>query len=341
MSVPTPLNFFGSKTKLAPQIVRHFPPHRTYVEVFAGGASVLLSKSPSAVEVYNDIDKQLVTFFRVLRDPELCAKLRIAAEDTLYSRAEFELAKQACSDPVEAARRFLVRHRMSHGGRGEHWSYSVATSRRRTAAAIRRWQWGVESLPAIHQRLKGVQIECSGWRSIFERFDREDSLFYADPPYHPSTRIAGSYRHELTHHDHCELVAFLLSVQGMVVLSGYANETYRVLERAGWARIDYPTCTHVSGSLTRRVESLWLSPSVALAGRTPISLLSPTERMSRGACHAHKVMVAATTKRLIRAVGRLRAAGKKPTATRLARATKMSREHLVRKYRHLFAAPKV
>src|ERR1700688_383977 len=136
MSVPTPLNFFGSKTKLAPQIVQHFPPHRTYVEVFAGGASVVLSKSPSAVEVYNDIDKQLVTFFRVLRDPKRIAKLRVAAEDTLYSRAEFELAKQPCSDPVEAARRFLVRHRMSHGGRGENWCYSATTSRRGTAAAI-------------------------------------------------------------------------------------------------------------------------------------------------------------------------------------------------------------
>ena len=63
--------------------------------------------------------------------------------------------------------------------------------------------------------------------------------------------------------------------------------------------------------------------------------------MSQGAHHAHKVMVATTTNRVLRAVERLRAEGKKPTGTRLARAIKMSREHLTRKYRHLFAVEKV
>src|SRR5271168_1781847 len=128
MSVPTPLNFFGSKTKLAPQIVRHFPPHLTYVEPFGGSAAVLFAKEPAKVEVYNDIDGELVNFFRVLRHPQLCGKLRVVAENTLYARSEFELAKQKCADPVEAARRFLVRHRMSFGGNGENWCYSVETS---------------------------------------------------------------------------------------------------------------------------------------------------------------------------------------------------------------------
>jgi DNA adenine methylase len=223
MSVPSPLNWFGSKSKLSSQIVKHFPAHRTYCEPFGGSAAVLLAKEPSKVEVYNDIDRQLVNFFRVLRDPELCAKLHDDAEDTLYARAEFELAKQSCDYPVEAARRFLVRHRMSFGGNGEDWCYSVETSRRGTAAAIRRWRWGIESLPAIHNRLKNVQIECSDWRGILRRFDGADTLFFLDPPYVPETRVAGTYRYELTHDDHRELVAFLLSVRGMVVLSGYAR----------------------------------------------------------------------------------------------------------------------
>lgn len=340
MSVPTPLNWFGGKSKLASQIVKHFPSHRTYCEPFGGSAAVLFAKEPAKVEVYNDIDGELVNFFRVLRHPQLCAKLYAAAENTLYARAEFELAKQKCADPVEAARRFLVRHRMSFGGNGQNWCYSVGTSRRGTAAAIRRWRWGVESLPAIHNRLKHVQIECSDWRGILERFDGVDTLFFLDPPYVPATRVAGTYRYELSHDNHRELVAFLLTVRGMVVVSGYAHETYDALESAGWARIEYPTCTHVSGSLTRRAECLWLSPSVACNGQTHNLFLSPRERMSRGAHHAHKVMVAATSRKLLRAIERLCADGKKPTATRLARVTRMSREHLARKYRHLFATEK-
>jgi len=338
MSVPAPLNWFGSKSRLAPKIVEHFPPHRTYAEPFGGSAAVLFAKQPSKIEIYNDIDGELVNFFRVLRDADFCAKLHHAAERTPYARAEFELAKESSNDPVESARRFLVRHRMSFGGNGQDWCYSVATSRRGTAAAVRRWRWGVESLPIIHERLKNVQIECADWRGVLSRFDGSDTLFFLDPPYHPETRVSGLYRYELTHDDHRELIAYLLAVRGMVVLSGYSHETYSVLERAGWARIDYPTCTHVSGSLIRRVESLWLSPSIARKGETRTLFLSPTERMRRGAHHAHKVMVAATAKKLLRAVERLRAEGEKPTATRLARVTRMSREHLTRKYRHLFAS---
>jgi DNA adenine methylase len=341
MSVPSPLNWFGGKTKLSAKIVQHFPPHRTYCEPFGGSAAVLLAKEPAKVEVYNDIDRELVNFFQVLRDAKLCAKLHAAAENTLYARAEFELAKQSSDDPVEAARRFVVRHRMSFGGKGDDWCYSIGNSRRGTAAAIRRWRWGIESLLAVHERFKDVQIECAEWRNVVARFDSPDTLFFCDPPYVPETRVAGTYRHELTQDDHRQLVACLLSIRGMVVLSGYAHKTYKALERAGWARIDYRTCTHVRGSLTRRVESVWLSPSVVRNGQSRNLFLSPAQRMSQGAHHTHNVMVAATAKKLTRAIERLRTNGKKPTATRLARATGMRREHISRKYRHLFEAEKV
>jgi DNA adenine methylase len=341
MSVPSPLNWFGGKTKVGPQIVSHFPSHRTYVEPFGGSAAVLLAKEPALVEVYNDIDGDLINFFRVVRDSKLCGKLQAAADNTLYSRAEFELATQVSDDHVESARRFIVRHRMSFGGMGKDWCYSVHNSRKGTAAAIRRWRWGVDALPAIHQRFKSVQIECADWRDVMSRYDRPETLFYCDPPYLPQTRVAGTYSHELTQHDHRELVAYLLSVRGMVVLSGYRHQTYSPLERAAWARIDYPTCTHVRGSLTRRMECLWLSPSVARQEQNRNLFTPPREKMREGAHHAHSVMVAATSKKVLRAIERLRAKGKTPTATSLARATKMSREHLARKYRHLFASEKV
>ena len=336
MSVPSALNYFGSKSKLAPQIVEHFPAHRTYCEPFGGSAAVLFAKDPAEVEVFNDIDQELVNFFRVVRDPKMCAKLHAAAHNTMYARTEFALAKQKSNDPVEAARRFIVRHRMSFGGMGQDFAFSVGTSRKGMAAAIRRWRWGVESLPAIHERCQNVQIECADWRTVMSRYDSIDTLFYLDPPYVPDTRVAGKYRHEITENDHRKLVACLISLRGMVVLSGYAHPTYKPLERAGWARMDYPTCTHGRGSLTRRVECLWLSPTV-VNQKKPRALLTLTERKCQGAYHTHKVRVAKTTKKVLRAIERLRAAGGKPTATRIARATKMSREQLGKKYRHLFS----
>ena len=328
-----------AKRSCPPRLSSIFPHTAPTVSRLAARQPCCWQRNPP--RFYNDIDQELVNFFQVLRDAKLCAKLHAAAENTLYARAEFELAKQSSDDPVEAARRFVVRHRMSFGGKGDDWCYSIGNSRRGTAAAIRRWRWGIESLLAVHERFKDVQIECAEWRNVVARFDSPDTLFFCDPPYVPETRVAGTYRHELTQDDHRQLVACLLSIRGMVVLSGYAHKTYKALERAGWARIDYRTCTHVRGSLTRRVESVWLSPSVVRNGQSRNLFLSPAQRMSQGAHHTHNVMVAATAKKLTRAIERLRTNGKKPTATRLARATGMRREHISRKYRHLFEAEKV
>src|ERR1700745_1554440 len=123
MSMTSPITWHGSKAKLASKILQHFPPHQTYCEPFGGSAAVLLAKEPSEVEIYNDADRSLVNLFRVVRESELCVKLRRALENTPYSRAEFELAKQKPADPVEAARRFVVRQRQSRGGLGVRWRY--------------------------------------------------------------------------------------------------------------------------------------------------------------------------------------------------------------------------
>jgi DNA adenine methylase len=100
MSVKPPVTWFGSKSRLTPKIIKHLVEHQTYCEPFGGSAVVLLAKSPSKVEVYNDIDGDLVNLFRVLRDPQLFEQLRAGVGITLYDRGEFDLAKQPVSDPV-------------------------------------------------------------------------------------------------------------------------------------------------------------------------------------------------------------------------------------------------
>src|SRR5271166_1742362 len=103
MRIPSPITWFGGKSRLAPRIIGYFPPHKTYVELFGGSAAVLLAKEPSPVEVFNDIDNQLFNLFRVLRDDRAFRRLQRGIELTLYSRAEFDLAKQESDDPVESA----------------------------------------------------------------------------------------------------------------------------------------------------------------------------------------------------------------------------------------------
>ena len=335
----SPVSWLGGKARLAPKIIEYFRPHRTYCEVFGGSAAVLLAKEPSRIEVYNDIDWGLVNLFRVLRDSRLFKRLCRGLDATLYARAEFELARQDSEDIVESARRFMVRQRQSFGGKGTAWSYSVEESQTGIASGIARWRKGLECLPAVHRRFQDVQIECDDWRKLIPRFDSRQTLFFLDPPYHPDTRVPCIYRHELTRNDHRDLIACLLRIRGMVVLCGYNHGTYEVLERAGWKRVTFKVPENVSHRRRRRrsprTECLWLSPSAVSC--KPKLFLTPLEKMKEGARETHKIRVNSTTNRLTRAIERLRTKGQKITIMGVARATRMSREHLGRKYRHLFS----
>jgi DNA adenine methylase len=193
-----------------------------------------LAKPPSEVEIYNDIDGGLVNLFRVVRDAQLYRELSTFLVDTPYSRAEFQVAHSAATDPVEAGRRLIVRQRQSYGGRGERWSFCVKDAHAGTASAVRRWQRGIEQLPLVHRRFRHVQIECADWQVVMDRYDAEGTLFFLDPPYHPSTRIGGGYQHEFSGDDHLRLIGRALTCRGMVVLSGYNQESYGTLDRFGW-----------------------------------------------------------------------------------------------------------
>jgi DNA adenine methylase len=338
MSISPPITWFGAKSRLAPRIIQHFPQHKCYCEPFGGSAAVLLAKEPSPVEVYNDLDGELVNFFRVLRDPRLSARLRQSLEHTPYARAEFRLAQQPTDDPVEAARRLMVRQRQSFAGKGGEWSFSVEKSQMGVSSAVRRWRAGIERLPAVHRRFLNVQIECDDWWNVVSRFDGRQTLHFLDPPYHPHTRVEGGYRHELSERDHQKLVARLLTVRGMVILCGYNHEmTHKPLERAGWKRVDYDVVAQSSDHRARRLETLWLSPSVLNdASENRALCLSPHQRMREGSYQLHRMRVASTTGKILGAIERLRRAEERPTMAKVARAIKCSPEHLCRKYRHLF-----
>lgn len=261
--------------KLLPLI----PPHKIYVEVFGGGASLLFAKEPSPVEVYNDLDSGLVNFFRVLRDPEKFARFYHLVAFTPYSREEFDFCRatwQKCEDEVERAYRWFVVARMSFSGTfARSWSFGVTYSHRGMAGTVSRWLSALEMLPAIHERLMRVQIENQDFRTLIPAYDTPETCFYMDPVYVPDTRgETDTYPCEMTLDDHRELVDLLLKVKGMVILSGYRHEVYAPLEDAGWRRLDFPTGCHAVGRtralgvlgegaalrMAPRVESVWLNP---------------------------------------------------------------------------------
>ncbi len=339
------MTWFGGKSKQASRIIKSFVPHQTYCEPFGGSAAVLLAKPPSNVEVYNDIDGDLVNLFHVLRDPELFRRLRACLEHTLYARSEFERSRESTDEPVERARRLIVRQRQSHGGLGERWSYCIEDAVCGVSSAVRRWQAGIDRLPLIHKRFKTVQIEQDDWQAVMTRFDGPRTLFYLDPPYVPETRVRGSYHHELSEEDHRRLVAHLLTSSAMVVLSGYEHDVYSPLEQAGWQRKDHDVPAYTSDSRRRRKECLWLSPSIGAFANDPEAQseareplrVSAAENMRQGAYLTHQRRVDTTEAKLVEVIRELRDGGQRITMTAAARAANMSREHVARRYRHLFS----
>jgi DNA adenine methylase len=245
-------------------IVKHFREHQTYVEPFGGGASVLLAKDPSPVEVYNDKLSAVVHFFSVLRDRESAEEIARLARFTPYSRELFLRYRESWKeeqDPVERAFQWFYVQRSSFGGEGGGWSYAVAQSTRGRPHHVSGYQTTTSGLVAVSERLRRVQIEHLDFRDVITKYDRPRTLFYCDPPYVPSTRRRGGYKHELTLQDHEDLVDLLLSIKGSAVLSGYEHEVYAPLLSAGWEIVRRNRCCLVQTSGdNKRVECLYISP---------------------------------------------------------------------------------
>lgn len=274
--VASPIYWFGGKRYLINKLLPLIPEHRTYVEVFGGAAWLLLSKPPSPVEVYNDIDSRLVNLFRVLRDPEKFAEFQRLAALTPYSREEWEWCyyhQDEGDDDVEQAWHFFVVIRQSFAGKGGDWGYNVRDSSRGMSGVVSAYLSSIERLPEVHARFMRVQIEHDDFRNLIRRYDSPETFFYLDPPYVPTTRRGGGYRHEMSHEDHEDLVRLLLGIQGKALLSGYDNPIYKALEDAGWKRLNFEAVCHAAGrtrqsglqgegkvlATQKRVESVWFN----------------------------------------------------------------------------------
>ncbi len=257
------LRYHGGKWRLAPWIISFFPPHRTYVEPFGGGASVLLRKARSYAEVYNDLDGEVVNLFRVLRQSP--QDLIRALELTPFARAEFVESDQPSDDPVERARRTVVRSHMGFGSNSLNKRNGFrAHSNRRSTTPAQDWRNLPDSLGAIVERLAGVVIENRAATAVMLAQDGPDTLHYCDPPYLPETRDkGGDYRHEMSETDHAALLIFLRGLRGHVILSGYPSALYDEM-LPGWERIDRPA---LADGARARTECLWLSPSTRAQGR--------------------------------------------------------------------------
>jgi DNA adenine methylase len=254
------LRYYGGKFRLAPWIISHFPEHISYIEPCGGAGSVLLLKERSLLETFNDLDGNVVNFFRVLRQrkEELVEKIKL----TPWARAEYNLSFEPTSDSLEQARRFYMRHQMSISASGRYTS-GIRMLKRVEGGIPAKYHANCDHLYQIAERFMGVQIEQLSALKCIEKYETSNSLFYFDPPYVTEKRTnRKEYAFEVDTQFHIESAELLRRSEGYVVVSGYACPLYLELyEVHDWQRIDIEARTSGEG----RTESIWLNPKTVEA----------------------------------------------------------------------------
>ncbi len=224
----------------------------------------MFQKDPSGVsEVANDILSTLTTLWKVLQDEESFERFARLCDATPFSEQQWGKSEKRLRDEdlVVRAHAFFVLNRQSRQG----LMYDFATlSRNRVRRNMNEqassWLTAIDGLPQIHERLKRVVILNRDALDVLQQQSGDNTLFYLDPPYVSSTRVATSaYQHEMSDQDHHRLVEVILMCKGKVMLSGYPNAIYRRLESAGWGTFDFHVTKASSSqkSKPKAIERIW------------------------------------------------------------------------------------
>ncbi|MFA7219132.1 MAG: DNA adenine methylase [Synergistaceae bacterium] len=273
----SPIKYYGGKGGMFNHILDRFPSDfgketRTandgsadiYMEPFGGSATVLFKKKPSPIEIYNDLDHNVYSLFKVLSDDDLFKKFKDKCALSYYSREifrEFVLSlRTEKMDILERAFRFFYVNRVAYNGVGG-FSCNVSAVRRGMSKSVSDMLSTIDYLPEVHTRLKSVIIENRDAIELIKKYDKSTALFYLDPPYHHSTRTTARYDIDMTNEKQEELVETLLNLKyARVLMSGYVCNLYSKLERDGWKRVDLEIKTQTAKREKKtKVESLWLN----------------------------------------------------------------------------------
>jgi len=222
--------YIGGKSYLASWIIENFPKdfqQKVYCEVFGGGGWVLFKKDESYLEIYNDLNKNLVNLFKVIRDEY--SEFSYKAEWSLHSREMYMEARKRMKDDkflndLERALHYAIDRVQSFSGQGG-WGYAVSMKKVYSG----KWLPFLKRMSLINARLKKVQIECLDFEACIEKYDSKDTLFYLDPPYVGVEHYYKTADVNFTYEDHLRLAKILKHIKGKFVLSYYQDKLVRKL----------------------------------------------------------------------------------------------------------------
>jgi len=224
---------------------------------------VLIQKERAYAEVYNDLDGDMVNFFRVVQDPETRAQLIELCLLTPYAREEFELAWQPTDNKVERARRTVIRAQMGFGSAGATKGKTGfrIDSKRDYGTAMDLWAEYPENIRQVGERFSRVLIENRDALEVMQQHDATNTMHFVDPPYVFDTRVMTHhiyYKHELDDAGHLKLLDCIKTLKGFVAISGYDSELYRD-NLSGWDIHTTQARISANRGAKLRTECLWIN----------------------------------------------------------------------------------
>jgi DNA adenine methylase len=238
---------------MAQTIISLMPEHQNYLEPFAGSLAVFFNKPVVLCETINDLDGRLTNLYCQMREhPEKLANL-IAL--TPYSREEQKLSYEISDNPLEDARRMMVRLWFSIGGKTSHHSSFRRNTTWRGPYNTQTWRKVPEIILEAAERLKNAQIENRPAIQLIQEFDDPETLIYVDPPYLPELLNNHYYSYEMTMEEHIQLLDVLNHSISKIILSGYESDLYNDKLKK-WESIIIPTATFTG---KKQNEVLWFN----------------------------------------------------------------------------------
>ncbi len=264
------IKLHGGKHYLAGKVVGLMAPHIHYVEPYAGSLAVLFVKDPEGVsEVVNDIDDNLMNFWKVLSQKSFFELFQRQIEATPFSQKLWQDTFDYYNEnghlgqnPVSRAVSFFILCRQSLAGRMK----SFATiSRNRTRRGMNEqasaWLSSIEGLQEVHERLRRVVVLCDDAVRVIKSQDSKNTFFYNDPPYMHETRTSKQvYKYEMNEAQHIELLHTLSCLKGKFLLSGYHCKLYDdFAKQSGWNLTEFALPNNSAGGFEKRImtECLW------------------------------------------------------------------------------------
>jgi len=252
-----PIEYFGGKNGMSKHIIEQFPDKETYnmyIEPFGGSYAVGLHMTyiPS-IEIYNDLENNVYSLYKVLQDKDLFKEFQFLCELSPYDdalRCEFkEKLKTDTLSILERAYMFFYVSRTSFNGTG---GFSISTLvRKKMSKSIRNYLSVIERLDDLHERLSNVMVcNMDGIELIKRHRDNEKALIYSDPPYVQCTRTSGQkYNIEMNDDLHDKFIDVCIGAKCKMLISGYDNEKYDILLDNGYTKVNFEH--------RNRVETLW------------------------------------------------------------------------------------